>query len=68
MFFTPGDVVKIRRGDKNTEKFWVIVNLAGKETCFGTVDSSLLLTDEHGLKYGDTVKFERSEVVEVYCD
>jgi hypothetical protein len=60
---TVGRFAMINRKD---ELFWVLIQEITGEVFKGTVDSELLLTRLHGLKYGDTVEFKKGEVINVY--
>ncbi len=58
--------VKIRRSN---ESFWVHVNNPTKnKTWTGIVNNDLLYTQEHGLKDGDTITFEQSEILDMLPD
>jgi hypothetical protein len=56
----PGASVKVCAND--TERFWVSVTSVEGEAVTGAVDNDLVCTDEHGLRYGDTITFEKRHI------
>ncbi|EAO3414764.1 hypothetical protein E3L83_19515 [Salmonella enterica] len=58
----PGSHVKICAGD---ERFWVLVTAVTREAITGTIDNDLVRTAIHGLRYNDTVSFERRHVYDI---
>jgi hypothetical protein len=62
----PGDFVKVIVG---RERFWVkLLNVsAGKRhiRLTGRIDNDLVMTDEHGLQLGDTVRFQPQHVIDI---
>ncbi|WP_435008061.1 hypothetical protein P12x_005330 [Tundrisphaera lichenicola] len=57
-----GDSVKVCTCD---ERFWVTVTEVSEHRIAGTVDNDLIFTDEHGLDYGDVVRFTRENVYSI---
>jgi hypothetical protein len=58
----PGDAVKVCAGG---ERFWVAVTAVDGPEVVGSIDTVLLMTDEHGLNRGDTVRFGREHVYDL---
>lgn len=58
-----GDAVKICANNK--ERFWVEVTAIDGKTLTGRIDNDLVFTDTHGLKYNDTVTFERRHIYQL---
>ena len=57
-----GDLVKICTGG---ERFWVVVTSVAGIVLHGQISNHLHRTDQHGLKHGDFVSFERRHVYDV---
>jgi hypothetical protein len=47
------------------ECFWVEITELSKKLVTGRVDNDMVFTDEHGLKYNDTVNFAKKHIIEV---
>lgn len=71
-----GDYVKVgvqwsppaKLGDHlvEAERFWVrIENIAGAHHYTGTVNNTLVYTDEHGLRNGDWIEFESRHILAI---
>jgi len=58
---TTGAIVKVSCHD---ERFWVTVTSVEGDTITGTVDNDLVL-DGHGLSYGDTITFDKTNVYDI---
>ena len=57
-----GDLAKICTGQ---ERFWVIVTSIAGDVFSGQIDNHLYRTNQHGLKHGDFVSFERRHVYDL---
>ena len=58
----PGDLAKVCTGH---ERFWVIVTSLAGDVFRGQISNYLHNTDQHGLKHGDFVSFERRHILDV---
>lgn len=45
------------------ERFWVKVD--SLDPLNGTINNDLLLTDDHGLRNGDLIAFDRGEIIQI---
>ena len=64
MDFDIGDSVKIVRGH---ERFWVQVTAKSDDGMVtGMVNNALVGTEDHGLDFGNEVKFHESEILDVF--
>jgi hypothetical protein len=54
--------VKVCTGD---ERFWVKVTGIESDTVKGTVDNNLINIDEHGLDFGDTIVFNKTNIYDI---
>ena len=60
-----GHFVKIRRdAGEGGESFWLMVERVNGDTISGVVNNNLVLTKHHGLRCGDRVEFERSQIID----
>lgn len=59
-----GDSVKVCAD--NVERFWVTVTELNGDCLAGIVDNNLICTDQHGLKFGDIVKFKKCNIYSIY--
>jgi len=57
-----GDLAKICTGG---ERFWVIVTSIDADLLHGQASNHLHRTEQHGLKHGDFVSFERRHILDV---
>jgi hypothetical protein len=57
-----GDHVKVCAGD---ERFWVLLTTVEGRALKGTVANDLLFTNQHGLRRGDPVAFEKRHVYQI---
>lgn len=61
-----------RAGRMDGERFWTVItaiDAAGAEPVYtGTIDNELIYSANHGLRYGDTVRFARRHVLQVHED
>jgi hypothetical protein len=67
---TKEDLYKLKVGDSvkvcvENECFWVEITELSKKLVTGRVDNDMVFTDEHGLKYNDTVNFAKKHIIEV---
>ncbi len=58
-----GDIVKVSTGG---ERFWCIIDEIKQGSITATIDNNLVGTDEHGLKYGDSITFESKHIFNIY--
>lgn len=52
----------------NKERFWVIVHSIKRNTIIGEVNNDLIFSDQHGLKIGDIIKFEKRNVYDIFTE
>lgn len=48
------------------ERFWVLVTERNGDRLVGRVENHVLLTDEHGVSYGDRVEFCIENIYDIY--
>lgn len=62
------DLDKLKAGEfvkvccANTERFWCIIQTIEGNEITATVDNNLFHSAEHGIHFGDTVKFEKRHI------
>jgi len=57
-----GDYVKVC---PEHERFWVIIDEVKGNKIKGTVDNDLVCTEDHGIRLGDKLEFEKRHVYQV---
>ena len=62
---TEGMHVKVCASD---ERFWCFVEKINADRITAIVDNELLGTEAHGLKYGDTVEFDKRHVYQILTE
>jgi len=60
----PSDWVKVCIN--NDERFWCRVDTIDGDRIFGIIDNNLICTDSHGLKYGDTISFNKNNIYAIH--
>jgi hypothetical protein len=60
-----GDTVKVCTAG---ERFWTTVISVNGETITASVDNDLVNTRIHGLKFGDSITFEKRHIYAIYED
>lgn len=58
-----GDYVKVSTGD---ERFWVEVTKVDGSKISGEINNDLVCTDNHGLKCGDKIEFNKECIYQTY--
>ena len=59
----PLDTVKVAC---NGERFWTIITEIKKSYITVKVENDLLFTEEHGIKYGDIIRFKIDNIFSIY--
>lgn len=67
------DLAQIKEGmhvkvSAANERFWCLVEAIDQDRITATVDNEVLGTPAHGLKYGDTVEFEKRHIYQIYTE
>lgn len=68
---SPEELDELKAGDSvkiscDKERFWVTIKNIDGDKISGTVDNSLVNTHIHGLRYKDTVTFEKKNIYNIF--